>query len=242
MSAARAEPPTCREAAAEERRLRWRSRLLAAFWAAAFRLQLATWRLHSDGLDDLDRRLAGGQGAFIVFWHGKYLPLFAILRGRKACVFTSLSDRGDVIADLCRRFGYRAIQIPDRGREKSLDIMRRALSAERLAATAVDGPLGPFHVVKRGAIQLASELGWSLVPISVAARSRWLAEKRWDRMELPLPFTRIHLVVGEPMAVPAGISAEDLEAWKSRIREALERLDKRAEASAAGDASQGFRR
>ena len=225
-------PPPGPEPPVKERRPGWRSRLLGALWALFFRLQLATWRVDSDGLDDLDHRLARGEGAFIVFWHGKYLPLFGLLRGRQACVFTSLSARGDVIADLCHRFGYRAIQIPDSGRQRALEIMRRALAGERAAATAVDGPLGPNHAVKRGAIQLASELGWSLVPISVAARSRWVAEKRWDRMELPRPFTRIHLVVGEPMAVPAGLAAEDLETWKLRVCEALERLDRQAEAGA----------
>lgn len=232
MSAAPNRAPSALEASAQ-RRPAARSRLLAAAWTALCRLQMATWRVRDEGLDRLDRRLARGEGTFIVFWHGKYLPLFGLLRGRSACVFTSLSARGDVIVDLCHRFGYRAIRIPDGGRDQSLQIMRQALTRERAAATAIDGPLGPYHSVKRGPIQLASELGWAVVPVTVAARRRWVAEKRWDRMELPWLFTRIRLAAGEPIEVPGGLTPEAVEVWKGRVGQALDELDARVEASVA---------
>lgn len=206
----------------------WRVRLLAHLWVLAFRLQLATWRKEVHGLANLDDPIARGAPVLGVFWHGKYTPLFALLRGRRAVVFTSLSFRGSVIAEICRRFGYRPVQLADRGGEVSLERMRRELRGAGVCGIAVDGPLGPYHQVKRGPVLLASELGFEVVPITFAARRRRVAAERWDRMELPRLFTRVVFLVGEAMEIPPGLDGEDVGGWAAQLREALEDLDRRA--------------
>ncbi len=166
------------------------------------------------------------------FWHGKYSPLFALLRGRRAVVFTSLSFRGDVIARICRCFGYVPVQLADRGREESLDLMRRSLVGLPVCGTAVDGPLGPRHLVKRGVVRLASELGMEIVPVTFAARRSTTNEERWDRFEVPKLFSRVVFVLGEPMRPPPGLWDADLEEvdrWAERLHEALDTVDREAE-------------
>ena len=110
-----------------------KARFLGWIWSACLRLQCATWRKHCEGLERLDRVLADGRPVLFCFWHGKYVPLFALLRGRPACVFTTQSARGEVIAEVCRRFGYACVQVPARSQGQAYEIMRRALSrhAER---------------------------------------------------------------------------------------------------------------
>lgn len=212
----------------------WRVRLLAHLWVLAFRLQLASWREAVHGLEHLDGLIARGLPALAVFWHGKYTPLFALLRGRRAVVFTSLSFRGAVIAEICRRFGYRPVQLADRGGEESFDRMRRELTGAGLCGIAVDGPLGPYHQVKRGPVRLASELGLLVVPITFAAARSRVAAERWDRMELPRLFTRVVFLLGEPIEIPGGLAPDGdpgaLDAWAARLRDVLEDLDRRAAA------------
>jgi lysophospholipid acyltransferase (LPLAT)-like uncharacterized protein len=111
----------------------------------------------------------------------------------------------------------------------SLDVMRAAVAKIGVAAIAVDGPLGPHHVVKRGAIELASELGCMLLPVSVASRRKRIATERWDRREVPCPFTTVHVEAGEPIAVPHGLGEDGVKEWSERVREALEALDAQAE-------------
>jgi lysophospholipid acyltransferase (LPLAT)-like uncharacterized protein len=130
------------------------------------RLISATWRKHYSGIDELDRRYDNDQKTIVVLWHGKYFTLLPLLRYRDACVFTSLSARGDVIVDLQKRLGFRGVQIPVSGHELSMDIMRQSLTVGTMAAIVVDGPLGPYHVVHHGAIQLASELDYAILPVS----------------------------------------------------------------------------
>lgn len=209
------------------------ARLLGWLLATALRLQALTWRKRTAGLERIDALLAARRGFIAVFWHGKYLPLFALLRGRVpgARIFTSRSFRGAVIAEVSRRFGYRAVAIPARGGTASLALMREALAGAPAGAIAVDGPLGPYHAVKRGAIELASELGLALLPVAVAARRKRIATARWDRMEFPRLFSRVHLAAGEPIAVPPGLDEAGVERWSARVHDALEALDARLAAA-----------
>ncbi|MFQ5755398.1 MAG: lysophospholipid acyltransferase family protein [Acidiferrobacterales bacterium] len=211
------------------RRHRLQARVLGLIWAWVLRLQAATWRIEVEGLDRLDRMISRDQRFLLTFWHGKYLPLFALLRDHNACVFASDSPRGDVLAEISRRFGYACMQIPDHARDRSLDLMRETLPHHRAGAIAVDGPLGPHHVVHRGAIQLASELGLVVLPASVAARRKRVRKQRWDRMEVPHLFTRVYLVVGNPIIIPSDVAPDDIAGWANQLRDALEAVDRRAE-------------
>jgi len=209
-------------------RPRLAARLTGRFFAFLLRLLGATWRRRAEGLDALDGMLARGEKVMAVFWHGGYLPLFYLLAGRPARILSSRSFRGEVLAEICRRFGYDGGSIPDPGSGTSLDVVRRALDGCRLAALAVDGPLGPAHVVKPGAVRLAADLGFAVLPVAAAAdRSRVLA-RRWDRMEIPLPFARRVLVCGEPVHVPVGLAEDEVTAWCGRLREELETVGGRA--------------
>ncbi len=206
-----------------------RARLLGWLWASLLRIQCTTWRKRFEGLDELDRILKEGRKVLFSFWHGKYVPLFALLRGRPACVFTSQSRRGEVLEEICRRFGYDCVQIPVHGSGQALELMLRALASHQNGAIAVDGPLGPYHRVKRGAIKLASELGYVVVPASVSARRKRVMKHRWDRLEVPGLFTRVGFAIGRPMEIPPNLSVEEMKSWVKRLHDALESLDRRAE-------------
>lgn len=206
----------------------FRIRVFGFFRAWALRIVCATWLKDINGLDILDQKLAKGEHLIAVLWHGKYATLLPMLCNRNAHVFTSLSPRGDVIANLLTHFGFVAVQIPDHGRDRSLDIMRKTLASGDAAVIAVDGPLGPYHVVHRGAVQLASELGWLLIPISVAASRKRILAKRWDKLEMPQIFARVCLVIGDPIRVPPNLDQKALETWISRVKFALEAVDLQA--------------
>ena len=196
--------------------------------ALSLRLMSASWKTEILGLEALDERLARNQGCIVVFWHGKYLVLCPLLQGRRACVFASYSHRGSLIADICRRFGYTPVQIPDEKRDEKLVVMREALRHFTIGAIAVDGPVGPFHMVKRGAVTLASELGYAIVPVSVASRRRHLLYRRWDKMEVPKLFTRVCMVVGTPMYIPENLKEEEVHGWSEKLHDVLEEIDKTA--------------
>lgn len=207
---------------------RMRVRIAGFFSSIALRLVATTWRIETAGLGKLDKRLAAREKQIAVFWHGKYYSLLPILRDRDVCVFTSISHRGAIIADILRRFGYQSVQLPDHGGDSSLDIMRTYLKEHHAGAIAVDGPLGPYHAVHRGAIQIASELGHSIIPLSISAGRKTVLTERWDQFEMPLMFSKIQIVVGDPIRIPPLLDITSLDYWTREVNCALNQVDQQA--------------
>lgn len=204
-------------------------KLKGLLFAWVLRLERLTWRVHIKGREHLDRLYSSKKRFLLCFWHGKYTPIFPLLEGYEVCVISSRSERGSVIAEICRNFGYRSAQIPDQPGREVLPLLEKVLSAARGGGIAVDGPLGPRHRVKTGVIRMASALGFALVPVSVDSRRKMVWNKRWDRMEIPLPFATVGLVLGEPIQVPPGLQKEQIRDWANHLSEVLTKLDQEAE-------------
>jgi hypothetical protein len=74
-----------------------------------------------------------------------------------------------------------------------------------------------------------------LLPIHGECERSW-SLRSWDRTQIPKPFTRVHMVVGQPIELPGGLS-DDAQAQACRDLEAvLEDLRRRACALAGVEA------
>lgn len=208
---------------------RLRARIFGTLAALFLRVLDATWRKDMSELAEADRLSAAGERIIIAFWHGKYYPLFSILRGRDATIFASISLHGEMIAEICRWYGYGCVLLPDNGGVEARQTVIDAARASPWVGIAVDGPLGPYHVVKRGAIDLASEADSVIAPVSAACGRRWINRKRWDKREFPGPFSRLVLTAGKPMRVPRALDMKTRRALRNELRDTLEALDIRAE-------------
>jgi lysophospholipid acyltransferase (LPLAT)-like uncharacterized protein len=83
-------------------------------------------------------------------------------------------------------------------------------------ALAVDGPAGPLHELKRGALDLGIATGCPVVGI----RFEYERDVRlggWDRKHFAVPFSRIRVIEGKPLFV----THENYEASRSALRVAL---------------------
>jgi lysophospholipid acyltransferase (LPLAT)-like uncharacterized protein len=69
----------------------------------------------------------------------------------------------------------------------------------------------------RGPIHLASLTNTRIVPLIINA-SRYWQLKSWDRFQIPKPFSRLTLVLGDPLEIPGDLSSkEELEIWRQRV-------------------------
>lgn len=84
---------------------------------------------------------------------------------------------------------------------RALVQMRRDLLDGTPVGFALDGPRGPARVAQPGAVFLSGATGCPILPFHVEADRFWTAG-RWDRTQVPKPFARVGLAVGEPMIVP----------------------------------------
>ena len=193
--------------------------------AFAYHLWSKSWTVDKAEIARVNALLDDGEGVILVFWHGKFLPLFELFAGSQAVVFTSDCFRGRIIARICRHFGYAPSLVPPGGRGTSYRQMLGDMKQARLAAFATDGPLGPNHRAKPGAIKMASDLGYLIVPVSVSCDRKWVLEKRWDKREWPRWGASVSLRVGEPVRVPGGLGREAVGEWMDIVTRAIDAVD-----------------
>ena len=189
-----------------------------------------SWCKDEEEIVHLDRLIESGENVILVFWHGKFIPMFALLEDHDATVFTSDCFRGEIISKICKRFGYQPSLIPPGGQGNSYRHVHKTLKTASLGAFAVDGPLGPNHQAKPGAVKFASSLGHVIVPVSMACDSKHVMNKRWDKRELPHWGATVTVAVGDPIRVPPGLQRDELSEWNDKVTAAINDVDRRADA------------
>jgi hypothetical protein len=105
--------------------------------------------------------------------------------------------------------------------------MVRDIRAGRSTAFTLDGPRGPARVAKPGAVWLATATGAPLLPVHAECERSWEL-RSWDRTQIPKPFSRVHMVVGKPIALPHGLSEGAQERACRDLEGVLEGLRRRA--------------
>lgn len=191
--------------------------LLAIFAALVIRLLKLTWRVRVVGPQP---EPVGGPHIYC-FWHGRQAGLFAYPRPRPMAVLSSLSRDGELQAKILGRLGlvvYRGSS--SRGGAVGLKALVGAVRDGADAAFAVDGPRGPLHRVKPGAILAAQQSGAALVPITSRASRAWVFAKAWDRYSLPKPFARVE--IARAAAIP--VDGVAVEAVAAELEQTLESL------------------
>ncbi|MDH4199429.1 MAG: hypothetical protein OEV66_03525 [Spirochaetia bacterium] len=69
------------------------------------------------------------------------------------------------------------------------------------ALIAPDGPHGPIYKAKPGSVFIGGKTGSPIIPLGFAF-SRKIQGPNWDDFSLPLPFSKIIVMVGEPLDAP----------------------------------------
>ena len=197
--------------------------MLGIFVGLVARLWLATLRVEIHGEAAL--RGADGRPWILCFFHGTQFSLLAWPRRRKTVALVSHSSDGVLHASALRFQGFEVVHgSSSRGGARGLAAVIRRLRQGRDAAFAVDGPRGPYGVVKAGALAAARASGGLLVPMGSSARHAWVARHAWDRFTLPYPFTRIVVTFGSPIDPGVSGARDFLEREVRRLNEEARRL------------------
>jgi len=188
------------------------------------RLWFATCRVKVRGDGPLVEFVRAGNTGIAAFWHYSFLFLFHYFRDFPAAVMVSASRDGEYIARLAQLMGHVPVRgSSHRGGVKALRDMIEQLRQGRNSAIVADGSQGPARRAQAGCILMASKSGKPIFPVAWAA-DRALIFRSWDRTVVPLPFARIVVRVGEPLAVPPAVTSEQVEAYRLELEQRLNRL------------------
>lgn len=169
-------------------------------------------------------------------WHGYSMLLFILLRHRLPQERFRVMIPDDWRGETLYQWLIRADQtpVPMDLQNKGMDTARkfaqlvRTIKAEK-GHTIInpDGPSGPSHEPKPGIFYMAAKVGAPIVPVGAYVRHKYVVN-RWDAYEVPLPFSRLSFVIGEPILVPRRY---DVQEMREKLTTALHRVTMQARAN-----------
>ncbi|MEM7411086.1 MAG: DUF374 domain-containing protein [Myxococcota bacterium] len=126
---------------------------------------------------------------------------------QRLAAMVSRSADGDILAPILEARGVHPVRGSsqkrgqDKGGMEAMDALRDQLEQRIAVLLAVDGPRGPRSYVRRGAVVLAQEVeGAVLLPVVLVPSRRFVVTGAWDRLQIPLPFSEVTVIFGEPRA------------------------------------------
>ncbi|MBN2641735.1 MAG: lysophospholipid acyltransferase family protein [Victivallales bacterium] len=159
-----------------------------------------------------------------VTWHNRLLffpVMFPLYVRKKTMAVVSASRDGQYVTDLLAHFKLKSLR--GSSSRKGANALRGAIDAINAGynvSFTPDGPRGPKYSMSQGPILTASKTGVEIVPVSVNASAYWQI-KSWDNFQIPKPWAKLTLIIGDPIKIPADMSEEELEQYREKVRQAL---------------------
>ena len=159
------------------------------------------------------------------FWHNRVfsapLAYRKFLRKRHGAVLTSPSGDGEIIAQVMSRFGVDSIR--GSSNKRPVAAMRELVKWLRTGADIAitpDGPRGPIFELQPGVIKVAQLSGVPILPIRIRY-SKAITLKTWDKFQIPLPFCRIDIELGELCRIARDLDESGVEAERVKLERIL---------------------
>jgi len=183
-------------------------KIIGAVAAEYLRLVWRTSRLTIEPAD-LYEKVEPQQPVIIAMWHGQHFMAPFLSRGHRVKVLISRHRDGEINAFAAERLGIGTVRgSGDHGRRFDLKggvgafkSMLAALADGYNMALTADVPK-VARVAGLGIVKLARFSRRPIYPVAVAT-SRRIELDNWDRSAVNLPFSRVAIVSGDPVLVPA---------------------------------------
>lgn len=177
-------------------------------------------------IDELDGK---GQRLIFSLWHDELFALIYKKRQLDIVTVVSRSRDGEYLTQVMQRFGLRTVRgSSSRGGVSALHQTVTLMQNDFChSCVTVDGPRGPRHKAKNGVIFLASRVPALITPVRIIYK-RAAHFKSWDKFQLPLPFSKVRIIYGEPYPIEAStLSKQDFTGECRRLEYKLDELGKR---------------
>ena len=175
---------------------------------------------------EYEQRVLDTHGTVVyVSWHQQFFPGITFFATRKPiAIMISQSRDGEMIARVVDILGWRSVRgSSSRGGVRALKALRLLTKQGFRIGHIVDGPQGPFGVIKPGLLTIAQFAGAPIVPVITSAERRWVFNS-WDRFMVPKPFSRVFIRFTPPIFVPRRLDAAAFEALRQDVEKQIKEL------------------
>ncbi len=180
-----------------------------------------TYRFQFIGLENKlkAQSMSANQTYIYALWHQNLLAAIFSHMNEQFSMVISESKDGELVAVTCEKFGHLPARgSSTRGGKKALTEIVRNIKNGFPGALTVDGPTGPAKIVKHGVIEIAKLTQAPILPLSPVGENDWVIKKSWDQFRIPKPFSKILIVIGEPIWIERGLEKDHYEAVAQKIQ------------------------
>ncbi|MDP4117497.1 MAG: lysophospholipid acyltransferase family protein [Bacteroidota bacterium] len=178
----------------------------------------------------VDKLNAEGKNFIIAFWHGNMLLGWFVHRGKNSAALISKSKDGALLAKLLNYWNYEVIRgSSNEGGKEALFKMVRLATERKILAITPDGPKGPLHKFKPGAVIVAKRTGVPLVLAGISYKKKIVLSKSWDRFEVPRMFSKTLISYSDPFYIDKALTHEETTDIITECEQKLNDLQKDAD-------------
>ena len=164
-------------------------------------------------------------------WHANQFLVHGLEDKANTSILVSNSIDGEVVARAVEKWGFKVVRGSSgkKGAVESTMQMLSRLKNGECVGIMVDGPQGPLHKVKNGAVKLAQMSGAPIVPAHwYSPQKTFINLPSWDKMKTPFGKCNILNIYGEPISVKHDADETEINAVKENIKQQLFEMEHKA--------------
>ena len=164
-------------------------------------------------------------------WHANQFMVHGFKGRDDINILISNSLDGEIVSQVNEKWGFHSIRGSSNKKgavEATMHMISKLKNGESVVVM-VDGPSGPLHKVKSGAIKLAQKTGAPIVPaVWYSPQKTFVSLPSWDKIKLPIGKCNILNVYGTPIYLKDDTTDDDISKIKEEIKNRLFELEKDA--------------
>ncbi len=204
----------------------WFLGTVLAWLVRLWHLTLRVERINADVFMDPQLR---ARRPVIMLWHDEIFPLIPAHAGERMACVVSQSRDGEILTRVLENFGFMTVRgSSSRGGMRALIAAKRVMDEQGVGVIfTVDGPRGPRHKVKPGALFLARLAGSPILPVRAVMSRAKVFHRAWDKFQLPWPFSRCTIIYGDLVVLPdPGDDPEEMQRQCEQLEQIMNSLGK----------------
>jgi lysophospholipid acyltransferase (LPLAT)-like uncharacterized protein len=169
------------------------------------------------------------QNYVLAFWHGTMLLPWFLHRNDGFAALTSKSKDGDLLAKQLKHWKYKVVRgSSSKGGDIALAIMVDYAKNGFSIAITPDGPRGPAHKFKAGAVITAKKSSIPVVLMGIGIKSK-KELNNWDKFQIPNPLSNVNVIYSDPIYIDGNLSYDETSKIIEECEYKLNELQNEAE-------------
>jgi lysophospholipid acyltransferase (LPLAT)-like uncharacterized protein len=200
-------------------------KIMSFIGLAVVRIISATYKVKMINPEIERNVLEKGQIPIYCSWHQRFFPGIILFARRKPIsIMISRSRDGEIVSGIIQLLGWYPVRgSSSKGGHQALRKIKKLVREGYKIGHIVDGPRGPFGVVKPGLLLIAQTTGMPIIPIIISAEKKWVFNS-WDRFIIPKPFSRVIIRFSNEVCIPRKLLPSAFEEKRSQIENTLKKL------------------